>query len=68
MFSTVCPILHGQMEIWQTRLVSGELGKMVEHPNQSQHNPGARADGTSCKYYVLHNFPGSQIMAYKIYR
>ena len=38
--STVCPILPGLMGIWQKR-----LGKMVEHPNQSQPNPGLRAHG-----------------------
>ena len=26
-----------------------QLGKMVEQPNQSQPNPGLRADGTPCK-------------------
>ena len=25
-----------------------QLGNMVEHPNQSQQNPGLRADGTPC--------------------
>ena len=27
---------------------AGQLGKMVEHPNQSQPNPGLQADGTPC--------------------
>ena len=31
--------------------VAGQLGKMVvEHPYQSQPNPGLRADGTLCIY------------------
>ena len=29
---------------------AGQLGKKVEHPNQSQPNPGPRADGTPCTY------------------
>ena len=43
--STVCPILPGLMGIWQKR-----LGKMVEHPNQSQPNPGPRADTLYLSY------------------
>ena len=27
---------------------AGQLGKMMEHSNQSQPNPGAQADGTPC--------------------
>ena len=27
---------------------AGQLGKMVEHPNPSQSNPGLRADETPC--------------------
>ena len=28
-----------------------QLGKMMEQPNQSQHNPGPRANGTPCSVY-----------------
>ena len=35
---TVCPVLLGQMGIWAVLAVL--LGKMMEHPNQSQPNPG----------------------------
>ena len=28
--------------------LAGQLGKMVEQPNQSQPTPGLRADGTPC--------------------
>ena len=28
--------------------VAGQLGKMVEHPDQDQPNPGPRANGTPC--------------------
>ena len=41
--STVCPILPGLMGIWQKR-----LGKMVEHPNLSQPNPGPRPEESPC--------------------
>ena len=41
--STVCPTLLGPMGIWQKR-----LGKMVEHRNQSQPNPGLSSLGTPC--------------------
>ena len=34
--------------IWQK-----QLGKMMEHPNQSQPNPGLRADGTPCTYATI---------------
>ena len=27
---------------------AGQMGKMVEHPNQNQPNPGPQADGTPC--------------------
>ena len=40
---TVCPILPGLMGIWQK-----QLGKMVEHQNLSQHNPGLRPVGSPC--------------------
>ena len=36
-------------------VAAGQLGKMVEHTNQSQHNPGPRADGTPCTV-PLNNF------------
>ena len=42
--STLCPIL---MRIWQKRQDS--WARSLEHPNQSQPNPGPRADGTPCK-------------------
>ena len=32
--STTCPVLLGQMEE-----LAGQLGKIMEHPNQSQPNP-----------------------------
>ena len=31
------------MGMWQK-----QLGKIMKHPNQSQPNPGKRADGTPC--------------------
>ena len=40
-------ILPGLMGIWQKRL--GNMGRVVEHPNQSQHNQGPRADETPCR-------------------
>ena len=33
--------------------VAGQPGKMVEHPNQSQPNPGPQADGTPCIQCIL---------------
>ena len=33
---------------WNLAEVAGQLGKMVEHPNQSQPNPGLRADESPC--------------------
>ena len=36
------------MGIWQK-----QLAKMLEHPNQSQSNPGQRADGTPCMFVVV---------------
>ena len=32
----------------------GQLGKMVEHPNQIQPNPGTQADGTPCSFEALY--------------
>ena len=46
--STVCPVLLGVMGIWQKRL--GSWAKMAEHPNQSQPNPGLRADESPCTH------------------
>ena len=31
--------------------MAGQLGNMVEHPNQSQPNPGTRPDETPCRKY-----------------
>ena len=33
---------------WNLAEVAVQLGKMVEHPNQSQPNPGLRADESPC--------------------
>ena len=33
---------------WNLAAVAVQLGKMVEHPNQSQPNPGLRADESPC--------------------
>ena len=41
--STVFPTLLGLMGVWQKR-----LGKLVEHRNQSQPNPGLSSIGTPC--------------------
>ena len=38
--------------------VAGQLGNMVEHPNQSQPNPGSRPVGTPCIYILMHGFEG----------
>ena len=43
--STVCPVLFGLMGIGQKWLC-----KMVKHPNQSQPNPGLRADESRCTF------------------
>ena len=43
-FTTAYPILPGLMGIWQK-----QLGKVVEQQNQSQPNPGPRADRTPCR-------------------
>ena len=55
--STVCLTLHGP--IGNLAEVAGQLGKMVEHRNQIQPNPGLRAHGTPCsaddKCFVVHN-------------
>ena len=48
---TVCLILSGLTGIWQMR-----LGKMVEHPNQTKSNSGARPDGTPCSYTIREFF------------
>ena len=45
-YSTVCPVLLGLMGIWQKRLCS--WWKMLEHPNQIQHNPSLRTDESPC--------------------
>ena len=45
---TVCLILPGLMEIWQ---------KWLEHPKQSQPNPGPRADGTPCRRHACDRQP-----------
>ena len=34
--------------------VAVQLGKMVEHPDQSQPNPGLRADESPCIVHILH--------------
>ena len=41
----VSPILLRLMGVWQTR-----LGKVVEHPSQSQPSPSLRADESPCSY------------------
>ena len=51
--STVCPVMLGLTKIWQKRLC-----KMVEQPNQSQLNPGLRADESPCNIcYVSDGIP-----------
>ena len=46
--------------------VAGQLGKMMEHSNQSQLNPVARADGTSCISRVQYRvcLPGLLFLRY----
>ena len=44
--STVCPILHGQMEFRQKRL--SNCARWWNIPNLSQPNPSPQADGTPC--------------------
>ena len=36
------------------------LGKMVEHPDQSQPNPGPQADGSPCS--ILHSSPPVELV------
>ena len=44
--STVCQILPGLMGIWQK--LAGQMGKKMEHPNQSLPNPDPRPDKSPC--------------------
>ena len=37
---------------WELAEVAGQLDRMGEHPNQSQPNPGAKADGTPCSLFL----------------
>ena len=43
-YSTVSPILLGQMRVWQNGMRS--WARWVEHTNQSQLNPSPRGDGS----------------------
>ena len=45
-YSTVSPILPGQMRVWQNGL--GNMAIWMEHSNQSQPKPGPRANGSPC--------------------
>ena len=40
---------HSAWEDCNLAELAGQLGNMVEHPNQSQANPGLRGDGTLCR-------------------
>ena len=46
---------------WNLEEMAEQLGKMVEHPNQSQPNHGARADGGPCTNQIRTIFPFSTI-------
>ena len=54
--STVCQILPGL-------IMAGQLGKMVEHRNQSHLNQGLRPDGTPCTFAPLRNVPFLMVIA-----
>jgi len=41
---------------WNLTEAAVELGKMVEHPNQSQPNPGLLADESPCNVYLTNIF------------
>ena len=57
--STVCPILPGKLAE-----VAEQLGKIVEHPNQSQPNPGECADGTPWKRQIVIKWHNSKTETY----
>ena len=42
---------------WNLAEAAVQLGKMVEHPNQSQPNPGLRADESPCRWIPLKQGP-----------